>query len=899
MKGWRKLEIPEKTRRSAASSGTIQLAANSIRELLVALVIGLRLPESPVDSELYELAAGNDIFARERAGATAGRLAAVALVGASLGQVHLRSPYVPAPGTPPHGCSFCLQPRRQLLHPPPPHHANNVHSRAFPHFAAREECNRYVVGSDVVQGCSGTGAELHTAPSSWSSAPPLVRYITFYRATMPGFVVGKRVSPPAHCQRSHHCRSSERGVCSGPCEGPYTTHTVAAVVSLCGLGKFPSPDRKEHIAQRSGRPARPGDTTRGSVKSAVSSCPESVECARFSTVVHQQFILHPVFNYQVGTLRLSSEISTALNEVFSDHEGELAWRLSKARKTVVCRDNPTTKGNFRHVFHVRKSGATTPRIEPGSPRRISVRVRLLLRPRGDTSCMCVAVGSGSGTPATRTLSNVKRLRGGTRTGLPTPPLCLIVACMTDPRDRGALPDPDHDGNTARLALRSDKALGLRVRVARIAPSLVDLGRLSLWNQDRRIGDPESRNSVCATLLHWNQDQTGSWFGTRIIRSWIGEDVDATVCPLIMDVPGGNSLDSHSGGPGFDSRSGHPDFGFPWFPEIAPGECWDRSLTKAMADSFPILSQSLFPVQLAQSLMTSLSTRPSERHGLSHEAFGARFCCLMIEEVWHLTPGCGATPHQWCMPHHLARGTNSLCRYGEQLHTNNATPGTSAHSNRIQSPAGPIPFFSLVGIVTDDASGRRVFLGNIPFPPAFSFRRCSIPSITLVGSQDLATNTCTIRLESRISLPFTSSAMIPGLRRVQDFNEILGAWIVNIDSYLRPRSLGLTHSATPPADNLPVETCEIRLAYVFSQGTPVSFPITFYVFSIPRLASALTAPQAPSMLLSLQGFSPTFATAVHARGSDLGVEATNHLTGTPVSPLQIFSFSFWPSGGGGR
>ncbi|KAJ8887996.1 hypothetical protein PR048_007481 [Dryococelus australis] len=48
----------------------------------------------------------------------------------------------------------------------------------------------------------------------------------------------------------------------------------------------------------------------------------------------------------------------------------------------------------------------------------------------------------------------------------------------------------------------------------------------------------------------------------------------------------NSLDSHSGGPGFDYLSGHPDFGFPWFPEITPGECWDGSLTKAMAASFP-------------------------------------------------------------------------------------------------------------------------------------------------------------------------------------------------------------------------------------------------------------------------------------------------------------------------
>ncbi|KAJ8877285.1 hypothetical protein PR048_021739 [Dryococelus australis] len=49
---------------------------------------------------------------------------------------------------------------------------------------------------------------------------------------------------------------------AGVCSGPYTTQMVAAFVSLCGLRKFPSPDRKEHIAQRSGRPARPG-TARG------------------------------------------------------------------------------------------------------------------------------------------------------------------------------------------------------------------------------------------------------------------------------------------------------------------------------------------------------------------------------------------------------------------------------------------------------------------------------------------------------------------------------------------------------------------------------------------------------------------------------------------------------------
>ncbi|KAJ8898081.1 hypothetical protein PR048_003441 [Dryococelus australis] len=54
---------------------------------------------------------------------------------------------------------------------------------------------------------------------------------------------------------------------------------------------------------------------------------------------------------------------------------------------------------------------------------------------------------------------------------------------------------------------------------------------------------------------------------------------------------GNSQDLHSGGPRFDPRSGHPDIGFPWFSEIAPGECWDGFQIKAMADSFTFLPQS--------------------------------------------------------------------------------------------------------------------------------------------------------------------------------------------------------------------------------------------------------------------------------------------------------------------
>ncbi|KAJ8875977.1 hypothetical protein PR048_023885 [Dryococelus australis] len=45
----------------------------------------------------------------------------------------------------------------------------------------------------------------------------------------------------------------------------------------------------------------------------------------------------------------------------------------------------------------------------------------------------------------------------------------------------------HDGNTARLARRSDEALGVRVSVARIAPSLLDLGRADARPRSRSEG----------------------------------------------------------------------------------------------------------------------------------------------------------------------------------------------------------------------------------------------------------------------------------------------------------------------------------------------------------------------------------------------------------------------------
>ncbi|KAJ8876213.1 hypothetical protein PR048_024123 [Dryococelus australis] len=75
----------------------------------------------------------------------------------------------------------------------------------------------------------------------------------------------------------------------------------------------------------------------------------------------------------------------------------------------------------------------------------------------------------------------------------------------------------YDGNTARLARRSDEALGVRVTVARIAPSLLDLGRSFRWlltarsrepmrvneeiTESRKTGDPRDNSPTIGIVRH--------------------------------------------------------------------------------------------------------------------------------------------------------------------------------------------------------------------------------------------------------------------------------------------------------------------------------------------------------------------------------------------------------------
>ncbi|KAJ8894729.1 hypothetical protein PR048_000036 [Dryococelus australis] len=66
-----------------------------------------------------------------------------------------------------------------------------------------------------------------------------------------------------------------------------------------------------------------------------------------------------------------------------------------------------------------------------------------------------------------------------------------------------------------------------------------------------------------------------------------------------------------------------------------------------------------------------------------------------------------------------------------------SPPTKA--NWVQSPAG-LPGFSQLGIVPDDAVGRRVFSGISSFPHPFIPGLLHIRSITLIGFQELAVPT---------------------------------------------------------------------------------------------------------------------------------------------------------------
>ncbi|KAJ8875246.1 hypothetical protein PR048_023141 [Dryococelus australis] len=101
---------------------------------------------------------------------------------------------------------------------------------------------------------------------------------------------------------------------------------------------------------------------------------------------------------------------------------------------------------------------------------------------------------------------------GSIPGRVTPDFCMWESCRTMPLVGGfsfrrcsiltsiaLIGSRDfevHGGNTARLACRSDKALEAHVRVARIAPRLLNLGRADETRAEQRRNEDEGRKQEC-------------------------------------------------------------------------------------------------------------------------------------------------------------------------------------------------------------------------------------------------------------------------------------------------------------------------------------------------------------------------------------------------------------------
>ncbi|KAJ8877964.1 hypothetical protein PR048_022427 [Dryococelus australis] len=109
---------------------------------------------------------------------------------------------------------------------------------------------------------------------------------------------------------------------------------------------------------------------------------------------------------------------------------------------------------------------------------------------------------------------------------------ILKSCLCSFREK--YKDTDrHDGNTARLARRSDEALGVRVSVARIAPSLLDLGRgIHRTHNERANNSVYRKHTFQDKILRWQErrrtasEQVGRH--TRGDVQWAGDEAEPRV-----------------------------------------------------------------------------------------------------------------------------------------------------------------------------------------------------------------------------------------------------------------------------------------------------------------------------------------------------------------------------------
>ncbi|KAJ8866292.1 hypothetical protein PR048_032135 [Dryococelus australis] len=112
-----------------------------------------------------------------------------------------------------------------------------------------------------------------------------------------------------------------------------------------------------------------------------------------------------------------------------------------------------------------------------------------------------------------------------------------------------------DGNTARLARRSDEALGVRVSVARIAPSLLELARAAGRYSSHRPGLTSERVSTPAMPADLSGDERclfdashprtrqGGRKSTLACGKYLSVDLAASICQLTLRQSYGGSIHS--------------------------------------------------------------------------------------------------------------------------------------------------------------------------------------------------------------------------------------------------------------------------------------------------------------------------------------------------------------------
>ncbi|KAJ8869309.1 hypothetical protein PR048_030883 [Dryococelus australis] len=165
----------------------------------------------------------------------------------------------------------------------------------------------------------------------------------------------------------------------------------------------------------------------------------------------------------------------------------------KHKKPRSCRSRQERRA---HDTSVRESFASNPLLFTLGAARRGVKRNSELRTEG----ALVAPGSVSGQVAP----------GFSRSGILPDDAADLISTVQD-----------HDGNTASSARRSDEALGVRVSVARIAPSLLDLGTLLLraahispiahtsyppppHRKRRYYQQPKKESSYELTAGHWHE-----------------------------------------------------------------------------------------------------------------------------------------------------------------------------------------------------------------------------------------------------------------------------------------------------------------------------------------------------------------------------------------------------------